>query len=117
MQDARAIVAELAKYDTALHAKPRWLVLNKLDLLPEDERASRAKAFVKAFRWKGPVFPIAAISGSGCRELVYAIQDWLDAHPAEHAEIDEPAAAPVVLTPAPVAARRRRAAKTGDNDA
>jgi len=56
-------------------------VLNKLDLLPEDERVARAKAFVKALRWKGPAFSVAAISGTGCRELVYAIQDWLDAHP------------------------------------
>jgi len=43
------------------------------------------KAFVKAYRWKGPVFAVAAINGEGCRELVYRIQEWLDAHPAEHA--------------------------------
>jgi len=61
-------------------------------------------------------FSIAAISGSGCRELVYAIQDWLDAHPAMHAETAEPEEAPAVLTPAPVVARRRRAAKTTGND-
>jgi hypothetical protein len=62
------------------------------------------------------VFSIAAISGTGCRELVYAIQDWLDAHPAMHAETPEPAGAPVVLTPAPVAPRRRRAARTPGSD-
>ena len=80
--DARAIVAELARYDAALHAKSRWLVLNKLDLVPEDERAAKVKAFVRRYRWKGPVHAIAAISGEGCRPLVYAIQEWLDAHPA-----------------------------------
>jgi GTP-binding protein len=116
VQDARAIVAELKKYDVTLHAKPRWLVLNKLDLLPEEERVKRAKAFVKAFRWQGPVFSIAAISGSGCRELVYAIQGWLDAHPAMHAEAAEPAGEPVILTPAPVTPRRRRAAKATGSD-
>jgi GTP-binding protein len=82
VRDARAIVAELKRYDPALHDKPRWLVLNKLDLVPEAERAARVKAFVKAFRWKGPVAAIAAIDGSGCRELVFGVQDWLDAHPA-----------------------------------
>ena len=40
------------------------------------------KAFVKAYRWKGPVFAITAINGDGCRELVYKIQEWLDLHPA-----------------------------------
>jgi GTP-binding protein len=85
VRDARAIVRELQRYDEALYAKPRWLVLNKLDLIPADERAARVKAFVKAYRWKGPVFALAAINGEGCRELVYRIQEWLDAHPAEPA--------------------------------
>jgi GTPase len=82
VKDARAIVAELKHYDPALHDKPRWLVLNKLDLVPEAEREARVKAFVKAYRWKGPVFAIAAVSGDGCREMVFRLQDWLDAHPA-----------------------------------
>jgi len=81
VHDARAIVNELKRYDPTLHDKPRWLVLNKLDLIPEDERARRVKAFVKAYRWKGPVFAVTAINGEGCRELVYKIQEWLDAHP------------------------------------
>jgi GTPase len=82
VRDAKAIVMELKHYDEALFDKPRWLVLNKLDLVPEDERAARVKAFVKAFKWKGPVFAIAAVNGTGCRELVWKLQDWLDAHPA-----------------------------------
>ena len=81
--DARAIVKELKRYDQALFDKPRWLVLNKLDLVEPDERAQRVAAFVDAYRWTGPVFAIAAINGDGCRELVYAIQDWLEKHPAE----------------------------------
>ncbi|MFO1397353.1 MAG: GTPase ObgE [Burkholderiales bacterium] len=126
VRDARAIVKELQRYDEALYEKPRWLVLNKLDLVPEDERKKKVAAFVKAYRWKGPVFPIAAIDGEGCRELTYAIQAWLDEHPAEPlAEAEEAPlatpheaggaqsqpvadAAPVVVTPAPVRARRRR---------
>jgi len=82
VRDARAIVHELKRYDEALHAKPRWLVLNKLDLVPEEERERRVKHFVRAYRWKGPVFAIAAVNGDGCREMIFRIQDWLDAHPA-----------------------------------
>src|SRR6478672_11675351 len=76
--DARAIAKELEKYDPQLAAKPRWLVLNKLDLVPDDEREARTRAFVKALRWKEPVFGISAINGDGCRALIFAIQDWLD---------------------------------------
>ena len=67
----------LQRYDEALFAKPRWLVLNKLDLVPEDEREARVAAFVKAMRYKGPVFAIAAISGEGCRyvgQTAFAVQ-------------------------------------------
>jgi GTP-binding protein len=80
--DARAIVRELERYDPALADKPRWLVLNKLDLIDEDERAARVAAFVKSYRWKGPLFAVSAIDGGGCRELVFAIQAWLEQHPA-----------------------------------
>ena len=69
---ARAIVAELKKYDRALHAKPRWLVLNKLDMVPAEERASRVKDFVRRLRWKGPVFEISALTREGCDALVRA---------------------------------------------
>ena len=111
VHDARAIVRELKRYDEALYDKPRWLVLNKLDLVPEDERAQRVAAFVKSYRWKGKVFAITAINGGGCRELTYAIQDWLDAHPssAPAAAMAADADAPVVVSPAPVRTRRRRA--------
>ncbi|HEX9278367.1 MAG TPA: GTPase ObgE [Casimicrobiaceae bacterium] len=83
--DARSIAKELKRYDEALHAKPRWLVLNKLDLIPTDERQARVAAFVKALRWKEPAFGVSAISGEGCQALVYAVQAWLDAHPAQSA--------------------------------
>jgi len=107
--DARAIAQELAKYDPELASKPRWLVLNKLDLVPDDERDARTRTFVKALRWKEPVFGISAINGDGCRALIFAIQDWLDAHPAVVAvHVDD--ATPVVVSPAPFAPRRRRKA-------
>jgi len=83
--DARSIANELKRYDEALYAKARWLVLNKLDLIPADERQAQVAAFVKALRWKGPAFGVSAISGEGCRPLVLAVQAWLDAHPAQAA--------------------------------
>ncbi len=70
---AKAIVAELKKYDQALHDKPRWLVLNKLDMVPMEEREQRVKDFVKRFKWKGPVFQISALTREGCEQLVQAI--------------------------------------------
>ncbi len=113
VHDARAIVKELKRYDEALFGKPRWLVLNKLDLVPEDEREKRVAAFVRAYRWKGPVFAIAAIAGEGCRPLTFAIQEWLDTHPASaDPEPAESAEAPIVVSPAPVRTRRRR--ESGD---
>jgi GTP-binding protein len=76
---AKAIVLELKKYDPALYAKPRWLVLNKLDMVPADERAARVKDFVKRFKYKGPVFEISALNREGCEGLVRAVFDHLQA--------------------------------------
>jgi GTP-binding protein len=75
VKDARAIVAELKKYDRKLHAKPRWLVLNKLDMVPAGEREARAKEFVRRLRWKGPVFQISALAREGLQPLVHAIYE------------------------------------------
>lgn len=76
---AKAIVLELKKYDPALYAKPRWLVLNKLDMVPAEERAERVKDFVKRFKYKGPVFEISALNREGCEPLVRAVYDHLQA--------------------------------------
>ena len=81
---AKAIVAELKKFDPELHAKPRWLVLNKLDMIPEGERAARVKDFVKRMRYKGPVFEISALTREGCEALVQAVYQHVHAvHQAE----------------------------------
>jgi GTPase len=80
---ARAIVAELKKYDPALHAKPRWLVLNKLDMVPREERAARVKDFVRRLRWKGPVFEISALAREGLGPLVERIYGQVSAHHLE----------------------------------
>ncbi|AVO48514.1 GTPase ObgE [Melaminivora suipulveris] len=76
---AKAIVAELKKYDPELHAKPRWLVLNKLDMVPAEERAERVQDFVRRFRWKGPVFQISALTREGCEPLIKTIYQHVHA--------------------------------------
>ena len=78
--DAKAIVRELENYSPELAGKPRWLVLNKLDLIPEDEREQRVADFLAAYGAGGgaPSFRISAINGEGCRPLIYALQEALD---------------------------------------
>jgi GTP-binding protein len=75
--EAKAIVEELRKYDEELYNKPRWLILNKVDMLQNS--AEKVAEFVKAYGWKGPCYAISAISGGGCKELVYAIMDHVEA--------------------------------------
>lgn len=84
VKQARAIVAELKKYDPKLHAKPRWLVLNKLDMVPEAEREARVKDFVRRYRWKGPVFAISALAREGLQPMVEKIHN----HIAEQQRVD-----------------------------
>ena len=77
VKEAKAIVKELKKYDETLFDKPRWLVLNKLDMVPEGERDKRVKDFVKRFGWKGQVFTISGLTREGCEDLVVDIYDYL----------------------------------------
>ncbi|MDP3223649.1 MAG: GTPase ObgE [Rubrivivax sp.] len=83
---AKAIVAELKKYDPKLHAKPRWLVFNKLDMVPVEEREARIKDYVRRLRWKGPVFAISALARDGLQPLLEKIQN----HVAAQHKPDEP---------------------------
>ncbi|BCL76507.1 GTPase Obg [Jeongeupia sp. HS-3] len=108
VREAKAIVEELRKYDEDLYNKPRWLVLNKLDMVPEDEREQRVADFLAAYGWSAPeneyvfdpkalrVFTISGLTGENTRELTYAIMDYLDAvRPAALAEL-EPTPQPVL---------------------
>ena len=76
---AKAIVGELKKYDEDLYSKPRWLVLNKLDMVQGDERAARVKDFVKRYKWKGPVYEISALTREGCEPLIKEIYQFVRA--------------------------------------
>jgi GTP-binding protein len=88
---AKAIVNELKKYDEALFKKPRWLVLNKLDMVPKDEREALIKDFVKRFKYKGPIFEISALTREGCEPMIKEIYKHIKAQQVAeqpHVEID-----------------------------
>ena len=77
-RDAKSIATELKKFDPALHRKRRWLVLNKMDMLPAEERETAAASIVRRLRWRGPSFCISALTGEGCRELSFAVMKFLE---------------------------------------
>ena len=78
VRDAKAIVKELMKYDESLYQKPRWLVLNKTDMLPEGDREKICKKFIRSLGWEGKTFIISALTNEGCKELTYAIMESLE---------------------------------------
>jgi GTP-binding protein len=80
VRDARAIVAELKKFSRELAVKPRWLVLNKRDLLPEKEAQERAREIVRRLRYRGPHFLISGATGAGTKELCEAVMRLLEEH-------------------------------------
>jgi GTP-binding protein len=86
VQAARKIINEVEKWSDELAAKPRWLVLNKIDRLPAEEVEQRCQAIVDELEWTGPVFKIAAINGEGTRELMFAIMDFLEQQRREKSE-------------------------------
>ncbi|MBZ4203241.1 MAG: GTPase ObgE [Methylovulum sp.] len=78
VQAAKTIIHEIEKWSDDLAAKPRWLVLNKIDRLPSDEVESHCQAIIDELEWTGPVYKIAAINGKGTKELMFAIMSFID---------------------------------------
>jgi len=115
-EEALAIINELRKYDEELYDKPRWLVLNKLDMLNEEEAQARTAAFLEAIGWDYPkpddrfqfdmetprLFQISALTHQGTQELVHQINQYLtekkrlaaEAEATEKAATDTAAAQP-----------------------
>jgi GTP-binding protein len=89
---AKVIVRELKKFSPALADRERWLVLNKLDMVPEDERKERCQSVVDALDWKGPVFEIAAINKQGTQALAGEIMDFIESRAERALEDPEYAA-------------------------
>jgi GTP-binding protein len=78
VRDVEVIFGELAKYSAELAGRERWLVLNKVDLLPEEQQAARTAEIVAALDWTGPMFEISALSGAGTEALIYAVMERLE---------------------------------------
>lgn len=78
VKDARAIIAELKKFSPDLAAKPRWLVLNKRDLLPAEEAEARARDIARRLRHKGPKFLVSGVTGEGTKALCEAVMQHLE---------------------------------------
>jgi len=85
VESFRVIEREIQKYSDELADKPRWLVLNKLDLLPEGEREQRCQEILDGIGWQGPVYKISAASKEGTQELAGRVMVALE-------EIDSAAA-------------------------
>jgi GTP-binding protein len=86
VEAAKKIIHEVEKWSDELAAKPRWLVLNKIDRLPEEEADQRCQAIIDELKWTGPVFKISAINGGGTRELMFAIMSFLEQQRQEKSE-------------------------------
>jgi GTP-binding protein len=78
VRDARAIVKELKKFDPKLAAKPRWLVLNKRDLMLDEEAEVAARSIVRRLRFRGPHFLVSGATGRGTQELSAAVMNFLE---------------------------------------
>ncbi|MFW3615085.1 Obg family GTPase CgtA [Billgrantia antri] len=124
---ARAIAHELEQFSPTLAERPRWLVLNKLDLVPQEEREARVAAIIEGLAWEGPVYRISAISGEGTDALVQAAHRWLteqrrlenedeEAAEREHEMRERMEAEAVARTEARLGRRRKRSDQDEDDD-
>ena len=98
---AKGIIKELRKYDESLYQKPRWFVLNKLDMVPIEEREAKVKDFIKRMRWKAPHFQVSALAREGLDPMVQAIYEHVAAHKVQAPPEIDPRfdVAPVVARP------------------
>ena len=78
VESANKILCELKRYDDALFRKPRWLVLNKLDLLAADESQAVCDEVKTGLEWSGPVYAISAINREGVDQLCHNIMNFLE---------------------------------------
>jgi len=115
VRDARAIVAELKAYSKDLGTKPRWLVINKRDLLPDDEAEKVSKDIARRLRFNGPVHLISGATGRGTRELAESIMRFLEARGSEpkpsKAKSDQPKRAKLATGKLKTPRRRSRHAQ------
>lgn len=124
-ESVQAIAAELEKFSETLSNRERWLVLNKVDMVAEEDREAHCQAIIDELGWQGPVFRISALSGEGAKPLTQAVMRWIEARAEEEsqnpevaeqerqrrAQMDEEARARIEAERA-----ARRAARKNDDD-
>ncbi|MCG8520532.1 Obg family GTPase CgtA [Marinobacter sp. CA1] len=124
-ESVQAIAAELEKFSETLSNRERWLVLNKVDMVAEEDREAHCQAIIDELDWQGPVFRISALSGEGTKPLTQAVMRWIEARAEEEsqnpevaeqerqrrAQMDEEARARIEAERA-----ARRAARKNDDD-
>jgi GTP-binding protein len=89
VQNALTIIDELEQYSAKLADKPRWLVFNKVDLMPEDEADEKIQEILDALAWEGESFKISAINKNGTKELCYKLADFMETLPRALEEVAE----------------------------
>ncbi|CAH0541548.1 Obg family GTPase CgtA [Vibrio marisflavi] len=83
VQNALTIIDELEQYSEKLAGKPRWLVFNKIDLLPEEEAQEKIDQILDALGWEDEYFTISAINKQGTKDLCYKLADFMESLPKE----------------------------------
>lgn len=89
-EEMKSLVAELKQYDPALAKKPRWIVLNKIDLVSEEDQETILSTLLKTLRTKAPGFCVSGVTRQGCESLMQDIQRWLDAQRIAEIESAQP---------------------------
>ena len=77
-KEVQAIAKELHKFSADLADKPRWLVINKIDLLSDEDLAAAKKMLLEGLDWNGPVFAVSAATGAGTEALGHAVMQALE---------------------------------------
>lgn len=89
IDNAFTIINELNQYSEKLTNKPRWLVFNKVDLMPEEEAQEKIEAILDALAWDEDYYCISALNRMGTKELTYDLMRQIESMPAVDFEDDE----------------------------
>ncbi|RXJ73323.1 GTPase ObgE [Veronia nyctiphanis] len=83
VDNAFTIIEELQKYSEKLADKPRWLIFNKIDLMPEEEAQAEIERILEALGWDEDYYCISAINKQNIQPLTYDLMEFIDSMPAE----------------------------------
>ncbi|MFA0414328.1 Obg family GTPase CgtA [Vibrio renipiscarius] len=89
IQNALTIIDELEQYSEKLAGKPRWLVFNKVDLMPEEEADEIIQGILDALGWEEDFFKVSALNRMGTKELCFKLADFMEHLPRETEELSE----------------------------